>query len=66
MNHFPHPSPLRPALSAVKALIPMRHSLSRDILWNRPLFKAPALPIPRPTCELPFTESRSPFAVRRA
>ena len=69
MNYFPHPSPLRPAavaIAAVKALAPMRQALTRDILWNRPLFKAPALPSPGITVEpLPFPGSRAPFPVRQ-
>ncbi len=44
MNYFPHPSPLSPARAAVKALAPVRQALTRDVLWNRPLFKAPDLP----------------------
>ena len=38
-----HPYPkLPPALHA-----PVKPALSCDVLWGRPLFKAPALPIPR-------------------
>jgi hypothetical protein len=34
-------------------------SNNRDILWNRPLFKAPALPNPRIAFDqLPFTAAR--------
>lgn len=62
MNYFPHQSPS--ALPAVKSLIPVRQTLTRDILWNRPLFKAPALPNPRVAFDpLPFTATR-PVAVR--
>ena len=34
-------------------------ALSRDVLWGRPLFKAPALPSPR------IVDSMQPFATRR-
>jgi hypothetical protein len=37
----------------------MRQTLNRDIMWNRPLFKAPALPNPTIVLEpLPFTAAR--------
>lgn len=36
-----------------------RLGLPRDILWGRPVFKAPDLPNPRPRLEpLPFTAVR--------
>ena len=43
-----------PALHA-----PAEPALSRDVLWGRPLFKAPALPIPR------NVDSLQPFSTRR-
>jgi hypothetical protein len=43
MMSFTQPSNLPPpALHA-----PAKPALTRDVLWGRPLFKAPALPIPR-------------------
>jgi hypothetical protein len=45
MNYFPH-NPLKHAASAANALAAVRQSLSRDILWNKPVFKAPGLPNP--------------------
>jgi len=59
MNYFPHQPLKRSALPVVKSLIPVRQTLTRDILWNRPLFKAPALPNPRVVFDpLPFTATR--------
>ena len=43
-----------PALHA-----PAVPALSRDVLWGRPLFKAPALPIPR------NVDTVQPFSTRR-
>lgn len=67
MNHFQHPSPQQAALSVVKSLIPVRQTLNRDILWNQPLFKAPALPNPHIVFDaLPFTVTRpAPIRVRQ-
>lgn len=63
MNYFPHPTPLRPALPATKSAAP---APTRDILWNRPLFKAPALMNPRVAFDpLPFTELRPVRVTRR-
>ena len=39
-----HPYPKLPP-NALHA--PAKPAQSRDVLWGRPLFKAPALPIPR-------------------
>ncbi|MDI1320376.1 MAG: hypothetical protein PSW75_09325 [bacterium] len=37
----------------------MRQAIPRDILWNQPVFKAPALPNPRVALDpLPFTAVR--------
>lgn len=59
MNYFPHPPPKRPALAAWKSLVAVRQTLNRDILWNQPLFKAPALPNPHIVPDsLPFTATR--------
>lgn len=58
MNYFPHPSPKRPAPSA-GLLASVRQTLTRDISWGRPVFKAPALPNPRAMFDpLPFTANR--------
>lgn len=64
MNYFPHPPPKRSALAAWKSLVAVRQTLNRDILWNQPLFKAPALQSPRIVFDpLPFTITR-PAAIR--
>ena len=59
MTHFPHHARQRrlapPAGSA--AAVP---SLTRDVLWGRPLFKAPSLQNPRVAFDpLPFTVQRA-------
>lgn len=68
MNYFPHPPAKRPALAAWKSLVAVRQTLDRDILWNQPVFKAPALPNPRIVFDpLPFTATRpAPVRVRRS
>lgn len=64
MNYFPHPPAKRPALTAWKSLVAVRQTLDRDVLWNQPVFKAPALPNPRIVFDpLPFTATR-PASVR--
>jgi len=64
MNYFPHPPRQRPAFSAWQTLVNVRQTLTRDILWNRPVFKAPALVNPRVAYDpLPFTATR-PIPVR--
>jgi hypothetical protein len=59
MTHFPH-NPSRRRLSAqADAVAPGRAALPRDVLWGRPLFKAPSLPNPRIVFDpLPFTAAR--------
>ena len=55
----PYPKLPPPALHA-----PAKPAISRDVLWGRPLFKAPALPSPRIEDRLhPFS---APQLVRRA
>lgn len=55
MIYFPH-NPLKRAAAAVAGV---RQSPKRDVIWNRPLFKAPALPIPDVTIDpLPFMAGR--------
>ena len=59
MTHFPHKMTLRPADKAKTTVGAVRQSDMRDILWGRPLFKAPALPNPRVALDpLPFTATR--------
>lgn len=67
MNYFPHNHLKRSALPAAKALASVRQALTSDILWNRPVFKAPALPNPRIALDpLPFTATRlTQLSVRR-
>ena len=58
MIYFPH-NPLRHAITPAQMLASVRQSSNRDILWNRPLFKAPALSNPRIAFDpLPFTAAR--------
>lgn len=67
MNHFTHPPSKRSALAAWKSLVAVRQTLQGDIQWNRPLFKAPALPNPQIVFDpLPFTVNRpAPNRVRQ-
>lgn len=59
MNYFPHNHLQRSALPAARVLASVRQALNRDILWNRPVFKAPALSNPRVVLEpLPFIATR--------
>ncbi|AOS44818.1 hypothetical protein Verru16b_01887 [Lacunisphaera limnophila] len=59
MNYFPHQHLQPSARPAVRALASVRQALNRDILWNRPVFKAPALANPRIAFDpLPFTATR--------
>jgi len=56
MTHYPQATKQRPGLRAgsLSAVSPMR-----DVLWGRPLFKAPMLPNPRVVFDpLPFTATR--------
>lgn len=58
MIYFPH-NPLRHATTPAQLLASVRQASTRDILWNRPLFKAPALSNPRIAFDpLPFTAAR--------
>jgi hypothetical protein len=58
MIHFPHSS-LKQAAFAANALAPVRQASLRDVLWNRPVFKAPVLSNPPLTPEpLPFKAAR--------
>jgi hypothetical protein len=59
MTYFPHPLPERPAIHVIVRRDDVRQTLPRDILWNQPLFKAPALPIPNVALEpLPLRATR--------
>lgn len=60
MIHFPHnPPPERPAIEMVVQPDDMRQKLSRDLAWGKPVFKAPALPIPNVPLEpLPLRATR--------
>ena len=63
MTHFPHHSRQR-RLSPPQGAAPVS-PLTRDVLWGRPLFKAPALPNPRVAFDpLPFTVQRVPARPR--
>jgi len=58
MIHFPH-NPFKHATTPAQMLASVRQSSNRDILWNRPLFKAPALSNPSIAIDpLPFTAAR--------
>jgi hypothetical protein len=41
MTHFPTNSRKRPLAALAAAIAPIRDAMTRDVLWNRPLFKAP-------------------------
>jgi len=57
MIHFPH-NPLK-RLAAASVFGPVRQPFLRDVLWGKPVFKAPGLTNPPiPTDPLPFTVAR--------
>ncbi len=59
MTFFPHKASHRPAPTPPGSLVPMRPAMMRDILWDRPVFRAPTLPNPRVAFDpLPFTAAR--------
>ena len=59
MTYFAHLSVKRPPNSPAGMLASVRQVLNRDILWNRPVFKAPVLANPRIVLDpLPFTATR--------
>ena len=59
MTYYPHSSLPRRPTASVAAPGNVRPGLLRDILWNRPVFKAPVLPIPPIAPEvLPFKAAR--------
>lgn len=56
MTHFPRKPSQRPTGQPSES---GRVALSRDVLWGRPLFKAPSLPNSRVIFDpLPFTATR--------
>jgi len=58
MTYFPHNPPKRADFPVAKAFASVRQTLNRDILWDQPVFKAPALN-PRIALDpLPFTAVR--------
>ncbi len=59
MTYFPHNRLKRPVALTAGPLASVRPAIMRDILWNQPVFKAPALPNPRIVPDpLPFTATR--------
>ena len=59
MTYFPHHLPDRPPIHAIVQRDEVRQTLPRDILWNQPVFKAPALPVPNIALEpLPLRATR--------
>lgn len=60
MIHLPPPLPQQsPAIHATVEPGTVRQTIKRDILWNQPVFKAPALPIPKIALEpLPLRATR--------
>lgn len=67
MTHFPQRPSLRLSALPPGAPAPGESAARRDVLWGRPLFKAPALPNPRLVFDpLPFTAARITHPARRA
>lgn len=59
MNYFPHHPLKRSASPAVRAFAAVRQAFNRDILWDRPVFKAPTLANPQIEIDpLPFGATR--------
>ena len=59
MTYFPQNPAKRLAALPAAAAATNRPVISRDILWNQPVFKAPGLPNPRLALDpLPFTSTR--------
>ena len=59
MTYFPHNLILPPIDQSTGALGSVRQKTTRDVLWGRPLFKAPRLPSPRVAVDpLPFAAAR--------
>jgi hypothetical protein len=59
MTPFHHQAHQPPAIISPATLVPGQRTMPRDVLWGRPLFKAPKLPNPRIAFDpLPFTAAR--------
>ena len=59
MTHFPHKQTLRSGDRNPASHPPVRPTTLSDILWGRPVFRAPALANPRVALDpLPFTAAR--------
>lgn len=59
MTYFPQTPGKRLTALPAAASATGRSMISRDILWNQPVFKAPLLPNPRIALDpLPFTSAR--------
>ncbi len=59
MTYFPQRPSYRLTDSSANSLKQTKPALNRDVLWGRPLFKAPNLPNPRVVFDpLPFTAQR--------
>lgn len=58
MTHFPQQSPSRSARPTSGPGTSPTPGLLRDLMWGRPVFKAPALPNPRIEFDLPFLPAR--------
>ena len=63
MNHFPHNPFKRSEASPAGSLGSVRQTIIRDILWGKPLFKAPFLPSPRVAVD-PLPVKAAPLAKR--
>ncbi len=59
MTHFPNHHLKHSASPTVRAFTAVRQAFNRDILWGRPVFKAPTLASPQVMLNpLPFTAVR--------
>ena len=58
---MPAPSKLPPQHTPAPIIQATKPALAKDILWGRPIFRAPDLPLPNPRAQfeqLPFTAVR--------
>lgn len=58
MTHFSQQPSSRSAKPASAAGNSSKPGLLRDLMWGRPVFKAPVLPNPRIEFDLPFLPAR--------
>jgi hypothetical protein len=66
MTYFPQHSSLRLTALPSGGRASGNEAARRDVLWGRPIFKAPALPNPRHVFDpLPFTAARVTHPARR-